>query len=29
LPALPNKISIARRLIDSTIAKMRAGIPVS
>jgi len=29
LPVLPNKISIARRLIDSTIAKMRAGIPVS
>jgi len=29
LPVLPNKISIARRLIDSTIAKLRAGIPVS
>jgi NAD+ diphosphatase len=29
LPVLPNKISIARRLIDTTIAKMKAGIPVS
>ena len=29
LPLLPNKISIARRLIDTTIARMRAGIPVS
>ncbi len=29
LPVLPNKISIARRLIDATIARMRAGIPVS
>ena len=29
LPVLPNKISIARRLIDNTIAKMRAGIPVN
>ena len=29
LPVLPNKISVARRLIDSTIATMRAGIPVS
>jgi NAD+ diphosphatase len=29
LPMLPNKISIARRLIDTTIARMRAGIPVS
>ena len=29
LPVLPNKISIARRLIDATIARMRAGSPVS
>ena len=29
LPLLPNEISIARRLIDTTIARMRAGIPVS
>ncbi len=29
LPVLPNKISVARRLIDNTIATMRAGIPVS
>ncbi len=29
LPVLPNKISVARRLIDNTIAAMRAGIPVS
>ena len=29
LPGLPNKISIARRLIDATIAKMRAGMPVT
>jgi NAD+ diphosphatase len=29
LPVLPNKISIARRLIDATIARMRAGTPVS
>jgi NAD+ diphosphatase len=29
LPVLPNKISIARRLIDATIASMRTGTPVS
>ncbi|HTS53197.1 MAG TPA: NAD(+) diphosphatase [Burkholderiales bacterium] len=29
LPVLPNKISVARRLIDATIARIRAGIPVS
>jgi NAD+ diphosphatase len=29
LPVLPNKISVARRLIDNTIAAMRAGIPLS
>jgi NAD+ diphosphatase len=29
LPILPNKISVARRLIDATITRMRAGIPVS
>jgi NAD+ diphosphatase len=29
LPVLPNKISVARRLIDNTIATIRAGIPVS
>jgi NAD+ diphosphatase len=29
LPVLPNKISIARRLIDATIARIRAGTPVS
>src|SRR5262245_27851177 len=27
LPVLPNKISIARRLIDATIARIKAGIP--
>jgi len=29
LPVLPNRISIARRLIDATIARMKAGAPVS
>jgi len=29
LPLLPNKVSIARRLIDATIAGIRAGTPVS
>jgi NAD+ diphosphatase len=29
LPVLPNKVSIARRLIDATIARIRAGTPVS
>jgi len=29
LPVLPNKVSIARRLIDAAIARIRAGIPVS
>lgn len=29
LPLLPNKISIARRLIDSMLTAMRAGAPVS
>ena len=29
LPVLPNRISIARRLIDATIARMKTGAPVS
>jgi NAD+ diphosphatase len=29
LPVLPNKISIARRLIDATIARLRSATPVS
>jgi NAD+ diphosphatase len=29
LPVLPNKVSIARRLIDAAIARIRAGTPVS
>jgi len=29
LPVLPNKISIARRLIDATITRIRSGTPVS
>jgi NAD+ diphosphatase len=29
LPILPNKVSIARRLIDATIARIKAGTPVS
>jgi NAD+ diphosphatase len=29
LPVLPNKISIARRLIDATIARIRSDTPVS
>ncbi len=29
LPVLPNKISIARRLIDATIAQIRSGTAVT
>jgi len=29
LPILPNRVSIARRLIDATIARIKAGTPVS
>jgi NAD+ diphosphatase len=29
LPVLPNKVSIARRLIDAAIARIKAGTPVS
>jgi NAD+ diphosphatase len=29
LPVLPNKISVARRLIDATIARLRSATPVS